>query len=294
VPIVRPGGPYLSRSISPYRPKRVPARFTLRKVCQQPQMSNKVRFTKIFDIGMYDGADTAYYLECGYNVIAVEANPELVGRAKRRFAGEICSGQLTCINAAISPNGEDVELNVAGDDPASNSLFSDRIAHKQPIGAITVPGVTLHQLVERFGTPDYLKVDIEGADHLCVLSLTSETRPNFLSFEVGDDVDQLLTHVESIGFQRFKVINQCTFRNLINQRCLYDRVTQRLMRYMGYHEPLRIRRAGRFFVTGRSSGPVPWRSDGPWRSGDATRSGLRKSKTSNGLSDTYDIHATIG
>jgi hypothetical protein len=31
----------------------------------------------IFDIGMYDGAESAYYLQSGYRVVAVEANPEL-------------------------------------------------------------------------------------------------------------------------------------------------------------------------------------------------------------------------
>lgn len=249
---------------------------------------------KIFDIGMYDGSDTAYYLECGYNVIAVEANSEFVDRAERRFAGEIASGQLTCVNAAISPNGDKVDLNLAWDTPASNSLFSDRMARRRPACVITVPGATLHQLFERFGVPDYLKVDIEGADHLCVLSLTPEMHPKFLSFEVGDDVDRLLSHVETIGFGRFKVINQSSFRNLSNQRCLYDRVAHRLMRYMGYHEPLMVRRAGRFFSTGRSSGPVPWHSDGPWRSGDATRAQLYEARTSDTLTGAYDIHATIG
>ena len=50
------------------------------------------------------------------------------------------------------------------------------------------------QLFERFGIPEYLKVDIEGADRLCVLALTSDTRPTYLSFELGDDVDELLEH----------------------------------------------------------------------------------------------------
>lgn len=131
---------------------------------------------KIFDIGMYDGADSAYYLECAYHVIAVEANPELVDNAKRRFGDQIASGQLTCVNAAISPNGEAVELTLSGQDLGSSSLFSDLVAHKRPIGAITVPGVTLYQLFERYGVPEYLKVDIEGADRLCVLALTSVTR----------------------------------------------------------------------------------------------------------------------
>ena len=36
----------------------------------------------IFDIGMYDGSDTRYYLNEGFRVLAIEANPILVKRAK--------------------------------------------------------------------------------------------------------------------------------------------------------------------------------------------------------------------
>ena len=36
----------------------------------------------IFDIGMFDGADTRYYLNKGYKVLAVEANTVLVKRAR--------------------------------------------------------------------------------------------------------------------------------------------------------------------------------------------------------------------
>lgn len=248
---------------------------------------------KIFDIGMYDGADTAYYLECGYRVIAVEANPELVDRAKQRFVAQISSGQLTCVNAAISPNGEKASLTLSGHDLGSSSLYNDWTVDKRPIGTITVAGVTLHQLFERYGVPKYLKVDIEGADRLCVLALTAEMCPAFLSFEAGDDVNELLLYAAKVGFQRFKIINQDSFRELANQRCLYDRATDRLMRYMGYCEPLKIRRAGRFFVSGHSSGPVPWQSDGIWRSADATRSRLNEARMSNSLSGWYDIHAAI-
>ena len=35
----------------------------------------------IYDIGMFDGADTRYYLNKGYKVLAVEANPIVVKRA---------------------------------------------------------------------------------------------------------------------------------------------------------------------------------------------------------------------
>jgi hypothetical protein len=39
----------------------------------------------IYDIGMNNGDDTAYYLQRGFRVIAVEANPALVSQAIQRF-----------------------------------------------------------------------------------------------------------------------------------------------------------------------------------------------------------------
>jgi FkbM family methyltransferase len=249
--------------------------------------------TMVFDIGMYDGADTAYYLTSGYQVVAVEANPELVDTAKRRFEAEIASGDLTCVHAAISPDGKAVDLHRSGQDLGSSSLSSERIADKRPLPPITVPGITLEQLFERYGVPHYLKVDIEGADRLCVLPLTSARRPTFLSFEIGEDFDDLLSHIASIGYRRFKIINQTSFRELANQRCVYDRVAYRLIHHLGYRDPRLVRRKGRFFALDHSSGPVPWQSDGSWSATEATRSRFHKARASNALTDWYDLHATV-
>ena len=43
----------------------------------------------VFDIGLNRGQDTANYLAKGYNVVAVEANPELVEFCSQRFSREI-------------------------------------------------------------------------------------------------------------------------------------------------------------------------------------------------------------
>jgi FkbM family methyltransferase len=250
----------------------------------------------VFDIGMYDGADTAYYLqlESGNRVVAVEANPELVQRANERFRAQIASGHLICLGAAISSKPGPVELVLSGEDLGASSVFSERVANRRPICSITVPGLTMHELLARYGVPHYLKVDIEGADRLCVLSLTSETRPQYLSFEAGADVEELIEHVQMIGYNRFKIINQVSFRELANQRCLHDRAVCRLAQYLGYAEPRLVKRAGRFFASGHSSGPVPWRSDGRWYSGGATLSRWRKAQTRGLLSSAwYDIHATL-
>ena len=77
----------------------------------------------VFDVGMFDGADTAYYLESGYRVVSVEANPVLVQRAEKTFApaGEVgatdlrscgdCGNLRTCFADAWR-RGFRVELNI--------------------------------------------------------------------------------------------------------------------------------------------------------------------------------------
>ena len=247
----------------------------------------------VFDIGMYDGSDTAYYLEIGCRVIAVEANPNLVQNAEERFQPQLASGQLSCIHAAISPNGSEVELFLSGTDLGSSSLFSERVTHKRPLGGIRVPGLTLQQLFAQYGIPDYLKVDIEGAEGLCVLALTPEQCPHYLSFEIGSNVFEMLSHIESVGFKHFKIISQISFREITNEECLYDRFARRLIKYLGYGRPTLIRRGARFFVIGHSSGPVPWESDGRWSSAETIRARLLAMEAQPRSSNWYDLHATV-
>ena len=56
----------------------------------------------IYDVGMNNGDDTAYYLSLGFRVVAIDANPELVERAKARFANEIASQRLIILNVGIA------------------------------------------------------------------------------------------------------------------------------------------------------------------------------------------------
>ena len=128
----------------------------------------------------------------------MEANPHLVERGQERFAAEIASGRLTIVNAAISTDSAPVELTLSGDDLGASSMFTDRVAERRPIGSITARGLPIRDLMKQYGVPDYLKVDIEGADRFCILHLTRDTRPRYLSFEIGPDVEELVEHVRSL------------------------------------------------------------------------------------------------
>ena len=254
--------------------------------------SRKPAVLTIFDIGMYDGTDTAYYLSLGSRVIAVEANPRLVERGQERFAPEIAAGRLTIVHAAISSDSAPVELMLSADDLGSSSMFGDRVADRQPMGSITARGLPIRDLVELYGVPDYLKVDIEGADRFCILHLTRDVRPRFLSFEIGPDVEELLEHIRTIGYTRFKIMNQVSLRELANEANLRDRAVHRVIERLGVGQPRLVRRRGRFFAVGLCSGPVPWKSDGRWHSGEETVARWRRARA-RGITGHYDIQAAL-
>lgn len=245
----------------------------------------------VFDVGMFDGADTRYYLEEGFRVIAVEANPELVENAKKKFQGYVSAGQLFLVNAIIGTDNSKKILYVSGDDLGSSSILEERVAGRNPVGSYVVEGTTIQELINKYGVPHFLKIDIEGADHLCVQGLSEGNRPEFLSFEAGPTAEELLEHAEAIGYRQYKLINQCNFLALGRERRLYDRLVLRTFRMLGYAEPKEVRRAGRFFQRGHSSGPAPWCSDGKWVSRGELISQWRQLHGSGDVSCWYDIHA---
>ncbi len=47
----------------------------------------------IYDVGVCNGDDSAYYLHKGYRVVGIEANPLLLASIRRRFRSEIADGR---------------------------------------------------------------------------------------------------------------------------------------------------------------------------------------------------------
>jgi FkbM family methyltransferase len=243
---------------------------------------------KVIDIGMYNGADTRYYLESGHDVIAIEANPALCEAARERFGPYLKSGQLQILNVAVCNHPGPVELKVLGRDLGASSINSEAV--RFPLGSFSVAAKSLPEILQHYGKTDFIKVDIEGSDRECVLSLTPETAPRYLSFEAPAEIDDLIGHLARIGYRRFKVIQQTTFRSLPRQARITDRVTRRLIRTLGYDQPRYVKRHGKFFLVEHSAGPPPWESDGRWESADEVSLQWRQATKCGVLSSWYDVH----
>ena len=200
----------------------------------------------VYDVGAHRGEDTAYYLFRGYRVVAVEADPELVSALRRRFAREIDAGRLSLAETAIAAVDGPTEFWVSEHHREWSSLERGKAGRRGvPCRSIQVPGRRFAALLREFGVPFYLKIDIEGADRLCLEDLDPADAPQHLSFEMCHLEDLLL--LRQLGYDRFRCITQNDHRPLrFEPNRLRDSILRLLARVPRLDEllalPLRARR----------------------------------------------------
>lgn len=172
----------------------------------------------IFDVGFHRGEDTAFYLAKGFSVVAVEANPDLAEKGLDRFADAVEQGRLVLVHAAVAPTPGPVTFyaNEHTDWGTTDPEWAARNTTQYgspPSATMTVPGVTFGSLLDEHGVPHYLKVDIEGADLLCLEALRDhDARPSYVSIESDKrrwrGVVREFDLLRELGYRRFKVVNQ--------------------------------------------------------------------------------------
>lgn len=180
----------------------------------------------IFDVGAHKGEDTALYLAKGFRVLAIEAHPGLADSIKERFAGAIHAGHLTVVQAAVSDQDgpvvfyENEKVSVWG---TTSFEWSERNAQMgAPSRCIEVPSVRFEDLLDTYGTPYYLKVDIEGADQLCIEALRNRVKPRHVSFEsTKSSWVELLAEfdlLDELGYSHYKVVPQHSVQKQVAPR----------------------------------------------------------------------------
>ena len=176
----------------------------------------------IFDIGFNVGEFTQTcfnkYKEC--SVIAVEANPNLCNAVSQHF---FTNYNFSLLNNLVSNNeGEEIDFyichNATGVSTAStkfmeNSRFTkgsknveaNSIKWAEPI---KVQSITVDAMIERYGMPDLIKIDVEGYELNVLSGLTQKA--NDICFEwheeEKDNLYKILEHLQSLGYEQFGVI----------------------------------------------------------------------------------------
>lgn len=174
------------------------------------------RSNLIFDVGLHRAEDTRFYLAKGFDVVAVEAMPELAERAAVELRPYVESGQLVIENVAIAETAGQIDFYV---NPSSEwgTIRSDWAARNERLGSpsdrtLTVTAMPFGDLLARHGVPHFVKIDIEGADLLCLQAMDPDELPDYVSLESEKiswrDLVGEFDLLESLGYHEFKVVGQ--------------------------------------------------------------------------------------
>ena len=189
-----------------------------------PSLEFKQNEKLIFDLGFHLGEDASHYLASGFNVVAIEADPNLYRLGLKSFSKAINEQRLTLINAAAVSRAQRLRQPQISFFPHSqNSLWGsvdidfvhrNTYIHKSPHEpAITIDTISLEEVVEKYGCPIFLKIDIEGMDAEVVEDLDRlPAIPEFVSWETGKkSLFQVLhTHLRlfGLGYRKFRIVQQ--------------------------------------------------------------------------------------
>lgn len=250
----------------------------------------------IYDVGTSYGDDSAYYLHKGYRVLAVEPDPSAVSRLRQRFSSEIQNGRFTLVPLAIAAAEGEAPYWVCDDEPSLSSFDRALASHN---GArhhqIVVETCQFGTLINKFGTPFYCKIDIEGSDHLCLADLTLESRPPFISVELLPG-DRHIECLKELGYTRFKILSQRTFRRPNRAIAeLKTRMPLRLSRRVTNIEErlTRCSSDGVWQFSQYCSGPFGHETCGTWRTVAEALALQRELERRPDGADWYDVHAAL-
>jgi hypothetical protein len=150
----------------------------------------------VFDLGFHKGEDSQYYLDAGYRVVAVEADPVLHSGGLRRFSEMIESKQLTLVHAAVvgwqrRQAGDSISFHPHAENSlwgTASGSFRARNTHihgKPHAPAVKVPTTSLERLV---------------------------ALPPFISWETGKQslAEVFASHLRlyRLGYRHFRVVQQ--------------------------------------------------------------------------------------
>lgn len=157
----------------------------------------------VFDVGANKGEFTSVFMGLGATVVAVEPNPALADRLRRRFR------RAVVVEAAVGATEGTAALHLGAD--TNYSTVSERwraVAEERNrlSGAVVqVPVTTLDALIAKYGHPAFVKLDIEGNELAALSGLGTPVQGLCFEFQCPllDELRASLNVLETLGPYRF-------------------------------------------------------------------------------------------
>ncbi|MEP7007366.1 MAG: FkbM family methyltransferase [Sphingomonas bacterium] len=162
-----------------------------------------------FDVGLNNGDDSDYYLKKGYRVIGIDANPSMCHLCKYRFKREVELGLMTVLNFGVSDHKSRGQFSINVEKPAISTFEPRRFDHEEwapkKWEVIDVDILPISAIVQEYGLPELMKIDVEFYDHLVLSDLRAHGMiPDYITSEVHERAcfDQIV----EMGYGRFRLM----------------------------------------------------------------------------------------
>jgi FkbM family methyltransferase len=163
----------------------------------------------IFDLGMSEGNDTAFYLAKKFRVIGVEPDVAMFAQLSERFADDIAAQNLKIYNCAASEHaGEITEFFHHHQYQGISSLCNTRTEFAEgSYTAYKVLTIDWHSLTAKHGVPYYAKIDIERHEREFLRGMAGALiLPPYISVECF--WFEAIERLQSLGYRAFQLIDQ--------------------------------------------------------------------------------------
>ncbi len=140
----------------------------------------------IYDFGANNGDDIPYYLKKADIVVAVEANPSLVEIIRDRFPLEIDACKLFVENCVLTAREDNqiVPFYLHKRSHVLSQFLKPDHSKAIDFDEVLLPSKSARSIIQKYGKPFYIKIDIEGYDQEILRSLFEDgIYPDFISAE---------------------------------------------------------------------------------------------------------------
>jgi len=161
-----------------------------------PYVKNKL----VFDVGSNIGEVTKKFINAGAKVVAIEPQSKIT-------KGDNYEGVYAIRNICLSSKIGNVGFYTNNRATTTATCFEDwkRIQHPNTKWAkMTMRATTLDALIEEFGKPVYIKIDVEGYEHKVLAGLSHKV--DFITFEFTENYwesfSESMKVIEKLGFEK--------------------------------------------------------------------------------------------
>ena len=162
----------------------------------------------IIDIGANVGNTVSRFIKVSNKVVCFEPNPTLSSHLKNIFSDK----NVVVDNRGVSNKNGSQTFNISNantistfsEDWIKNSRFTNDYNWDK---TVEVETITLDSIIELYGVPDYIKIDIEGYEYEVLTSFNTLLPNTLIAFEWAeeqkDKIKSTLEHLNKLGYNLF-------------------------------------------------------------------------------------------